>query len=307
MKHAIEYFYNLDFEELLYEDDAYHFVINNEHYYFVHYFRSEKDLNDIIECSKELKSKKVLCHDILFNIKGEALTKIDDVNYILMKVYDKDKKYNITHIMELNKKLTISEEKKNKYVNNWAYLWSSKIDYIENQLSEINVNNIIKNSIDYYIGLSENAISYVNNISLKYSISNNDRVTLSHRRIYYPNYGLNYLNPLSFLFDLEVRDISEYIKHCFFYNDEENDASEELSTYLKSNKLTIYSYNMLFARLLFPSYYFDIYEKIVNKNLDSEKLIKIINKVEDYEQFLKKAYKEISSYAPLEKIKWLIY
>ncbi len=62
---------------------------------------------------------------------------------------------------------------------------------------------------------------------------------------------------------------------------------------------------MLFARLLFPSYYFDIYEKVVNKDVSSEKLLKIINKANEYEIFLKKAYVLISTYAPLENIEWL--
>ena len=64
---------------------------------------------------------------------------------------------------------------------------------------------------------------------------------------------------------------------------------------------------MLFARILYPSYYFDAYEKIVNLKWESEHLIQIISKAEAYEDFIKKAYQEISSYANLEKINWLIY
>ena len=79
----------------------------------------------------------------------------------------------------------------------------------------------------------------------------------------------------------------------------------ELETFLKSTHLTTYSYNMLFARLLYPSYYFDIYEKIVNTNEKSEKILKVISLNEEYEKFLKKAYELISKYAPLENIEWL--
>ena len=63
---------------------------------------------------------------------------------------------------------------------------------------------------------------------------------------------------------------------------------------------------MLYARLLYPSYYFDIYEDIMNNNGDEEKLIPIINKVNDYQEFLKNAYFEISKYTNLEKIDWII-
>lgn len=132
-----------------------------------------------------------------------------------------------------------------------------------------------------------------------------DRIVISHRRIYYPNIKLNYLNPLSFVFDLEVRDIAGYLKSMFFKQDLDQ-VMIELETYLKTTKLSLYGYQMFFARLLYPSYYFDIYEKIMNKDETEEALIPIISKVEEYEKFLKKAYFAISKYAPIEKISWLI-
>ena len=41
-------------------------------------------------------------------------------------------------------------------------------------------------------------------------------LTLCHKRVYYPTYKLNYYNPLSFIFDLRVRDIASYLKNKFF-------------------------------------------------------------------------------------------
>jgi len=130
-----------------------------------------------------------------------------------------------------------------------------------------------------------------------------DNIVLSHRRIFFPNTHLNYLNPLSFIFDLEVRDIAESLKVGFFHNE---DSLLDLRTYLKTNKLSKYSYHMLYARLLYPSYYFDIYESIMNNNEIEEKLLPIIKKVNDYERFLKLAYEEISIYTNLERIIWIL-
>ena len=84
------------------------------------------------------------------------------------------------------------------------------------------------------------------------------------------------------------------------------DSIEDLKMYLQLKKLTPYSYHMLYARLIYPSYYFDIYEDIMNNNGDEERLIPIINKVDDYELFLKQAYLEISKYTNLERIDWLL-
>jgi len=71
-------------------------------------------------------------------------------------------------------------------------------------------------------------------------------------------------------------------------------------------RLTPYSYHMLFARLLYPSYYFDLYEEIMNNNLDDDVLLKIISRVNDYENFLILSHEEINKYTKLEKIDWLI-
>jgi len=303
MKQTLEYYYSLNIDEVMLEKGTYHFVYNNEDYYFVFYNRPTKDLEDIVECSRELKSKKIECHDIILNNKGNILTLIDEANYILLKVYNKEKVFSIVDIIDMNKKVKLSSGSRRRYVNNWAKLWSEKIDYIETQLNEIKFNRVIISSVDYYIGLCENAIYYINLINQKYTLSSEDNIVLSHKRIYYPNYSLNYLNPLSFVFDLEVRDVAEYIKCCFFEGD---DAFLELQTFLRSKPLTIYSYNMLYARLLYPSYYFDLYENYLTQK-DLEKILKVISKSTDYEKFLKKAYKEISLYASLESINWLIY
>ncbi len=303
MKETIEFYYGIRVENIYLDNDAYHFEYDGGEYYFVYCARNEKELVDLIECSKELKTKSIDCHDIILNNSGKVITLIDEVSYVLLRVRNKDEEYQITDIIQMNKKTRLNDNQKKNYRNNWEELWSKKIDYIENQLQELHPDSLITNSIDYYIGLCENAISYLNNTTIKYAISNLDNVTLAHRRLYYPNYKLNYLNPLSFIFDLEVRDIAEYIKNTFFKGE---NAFLELQTYLKSTRLTVYSYNMLFARLLYPSYYFDQYELIINKHVKQDGMLKIIEQVDEYEQFLKKAYQEISLYAPLENVTWLI-
>ena len=152
--------------------------------------------------------------------------------------------------------------------------------------------------------MAENAISYVNNTNMKYG-RDAYRIVLSHRRVFYPNYKLNYLNPLSFVFDLEVRDIAEYLKAMFFKKDI-SFCLDELSSYLKIRHLSLYEYQMLYARLLYPTYYFDVYESVMNKNGDEEQLVNIIKKCDSYEEFLKKAYLEISKCAKIDKIEWII-
>lgn len=306
MKETIKYYYNIDASNIEEMDGKYHFVFNNKDYFFVYYNRLPDELNDIVDCSRNLKEKNIDCHDILLNRNNSVLTSIDGYDYILLSVNNLKEEFNIIDIVEMNRKLIVHDATGKIYRNNWGTLWSEKIDYFEYQIRELGLNKVnVGDTFSYYVGLAENAISYVNETNRLYSRTLRDHVVLSHRRIFYPNIKLNYLNPLSFVFDLEVRDIAEYLKAMFFYSEDE-DVMLELYTYLKTSKLSIYGYQMLYARLLYPSYYFDVYENIMNKNEDEEKLVQIVAKADDYEQFLKEAYLEISKYAPIAKVEWLI-
>ena len=300
MKETLEYYYGLDIESIEELDGKYHFKIENQDYFFVFYNRGIEELEDIINVSNEMVKKGINVHKILINRNNSFLTKVGEYNYILFAVSNLNEEYDIFDMVKISEKLVLNNNKSNLYRNNWGTLWSEKIDYFEYQVRELSIEkDVVKNSFSYYVGMAENAISYVNNTNMKYG-GDAYRIVLSHRRVFYPNYKLNYLNPLSFVFDLEVRDIAEYLKAMFFKKDI-SFCLDELSSYLKIRHLSLYEYQMLYARLLYPTYYFDVYESVMNKNGDEEQLVNIIKKCDSYEEFLKKAYLEISKYAKIDK------
>lgn len=306
MKETIEYYYNLNVDNLEELDGKYHFKIHNQDYFFVFFNRSLDELKDILGVCEEMIKKGIMPHYILLNINNSPLTKINDYYYILFSLTNIGEKYDIFYMTDVMNKLALNPTKSSLYRNNWDLLWSEKIDYFEYQVRELAIKkNVVKSTFSYYIGMSENAISYVRSTNLKYGSNFGGKIVLSHRRIFYPNYKLNYLNPLSFIFDIEVRDIAEYLKAMFF-KEEVSEVLDELSSYLKIKELNIYEYQMLMARLLYPTFYFDAYDDVMNKDKDEEELVNIIKKCQDYELFLKKAYLEISKYANIEKITWLI-
>lgn len=305
MKDTISFYYNIDIDTLEEKDGKYHFKYQNRDFFFVFFNRNLEELEDLLDCISEMQKKGIDIHGILINKDNSILTKINEYNYILFSVNNCSETYDIFDIIDMNNKLTLNNYNSKLYRNNWENLWMQKVDYFEYQIRELGLDKqVIKNSFSYYIGLAENAISYVHNVKLKYP--SQGTIVLSHRRIFYPNYKLNYLNPLSFIFDLEVRDIAEYLKAMFFSEDDESEVLEELKSFLKIKRLTIYEYNMFYARLLYPSYYFDIYEEVMNKERSEEDLLKIISKNKNFEEFLKKAYLEITKYAILEKVEWII-
>lgn len=306
MKETIMYYYNIDVDVLEENDGKYHFKYQNRDYFFVFYNRNLEELDDIITCVFNMKVKGILVNDIIMNINGSFLTSINGFNYILMSVVNPKEEFDIFDIVNIASKLHLNNKTSKLYRNNWGTLWMQKIDYFEYQIRELALNKpVVKDSFSYYIGLAENAISYVNNINARFP-NVSSAVVLAHRRVFYPNYKLNFFNPLSFIFDLEVRDVAEYLKAMFFAIDTEYEVLEDLKSYLSIRSLSVYDASMLYARLLYPSYYFDIYEEVMNKERDEEDLVRVIKKADLYEDFLKKAYLEITKYAMIEKIDWLI-
>lgn len=306
MKETLEYYYNLDIDNLEELDGKYHIKQENQDFFFVFYNRGLEELDDIIGVCNEMFLKGINVHEIIRNRNNSFLTKVNEYNYVLFKVNNLSEEYDIFDMVKISNKLVLNNNKSSLYRNNWGSLWSDKIDFFEYQVRELGIEkSVVKSSFSYYVGLAENAISYVNNAILKYGGVSSGRIVLSHRRVFYPNYKLNYMNPLSFVFDLEVRDVAEYLKSMFFKQDVEY-CLDELKSYLSIRKLNVYEYHMFYARLLYPSYYFDIYDSVMNKNVSEEELVKIVKHSNDYEYFLKKTYLEMSKYVRLDKIDWLI-
>lgn len=305
MKESINYYYNLNIDEVENWDTIYRFKIKRDYFYFVPLKRIENELQDIVAVSNELRARGIEVHDIIFNKFGHIITNVYNTNYVLLKpIGDIYEEYLISDIIKLNKRLILNDNKSKLYRNSWVKLWSDKLDYFEYQIRELGKDKpVVLNSFSYFLGIAENAISYASSTIEKYKPTENDRICLSHRRIDYPNYKLNFLNPLSFIFDLEVRDIASFIKSAF---KEGEDALSYLKEALRLKQFSIYSLQMLYARLMYPTFYFDIYEKVLNNQEDQEKLIPIIEKSSQYEKFLKDAYMEINKYAPIERVEWLL-
>ena len=127
-----------------------------------------------------------------------------------------------------------------------------------------------------------------------------DRV-YSHRRLN-QNINFNFYNPLNIITDLSVRDAAEYFKTSFFNG---KSIDEELSIYFRSVKLSTYEYFMFLARMIYPTYYFDLYEQIITGNAAESELVKITEKATDYENQIKKIYKYYKSFMRFQPIDWL--
>lgn len=306
MEQFLKYFYDIYIDNIYKKDNKYYFYKDNSLFCVVKNYRLPEELKDILEICYEMQNRFPVSQ-IVFNKFGQISSDYDNNNYILLKINTSmSSDITINDIIKINNSLFLNKDKKELYRNNWAKLWESKVDYFEYKIKELGRNKkIILNSFSYYIGLAENAISIANICELYNKDNMNEKVVLSHRRINYPCMEYEFYNPLEYIFDIQVRDVSEYLKSMFFYTDK-NHTIKELKNYLLSTRLSNYEANMLYARLLYPTYYFDIYEKVIEDLKEESELLDIINKVDEYELFLKEAYFELSRMYKIEQINWII-
>lgn len=294
MKNIIEYYYNLRIDELHNKDDNYYFNINNNNFIFKQYTGNIERSYDIYKLNT-IMSNKFNIDNIILNKYNNPLTKIND-NFYILTSNKKEKKLTLPLIsnMSLNN-INIESLERNK----WEVLWENKVDYYEMQLGENEKKYpLIRESFDYFVGLAENAISYLVNTKLELKPTINDQKVVSHNNI---EISLN--EPSNLILDHKARDVAEYIKYSFFNNNQ--NIFNELNEYFYHNYYSPYGIRVLFSRILYPSFYFNTYDKIISGKVEEKELNKIISKINNYEIYLYNIYLYLRKYYNIPSVEWL--
>lgn len=305
MKNILGYYYNVHPLEISHTKDTYFFEYNNNKYVFIVCKRPIDDLKALYEVNKEMLKKDILVHEIILNNENEVVTNVNNKPFVLMRlqinINAPASLYDIYNI-NFNTVDIKCDSSLNRY--DWVMLWESKNDYFEAQINEIGKKYPNASVyLNYYIGLAENAIKYAKNaINLK----DDTRLCISHRRIRASETLFSLYNPLNYVYDYVPRDMCEYIKSMFFINEVE--AYDLVVNYFNSVRPNYKEALLFYARLLYPSYFFDIYDEIVNNNSGETQIEKYIIKSSSYEKFLQNVYFYMSSvyqsYIP--SVDWII-
>ncbi len=299
MKNALKYYYNLIPTSIHQINKKYKCYIDNQEYIFMQYEEPLESINDCYNLNIFLKQINIPCHEIILNIDHLALTYINNLPYILLKVYETKNKVGFNDILVFSNIFIDYSNYKKLICSNWHNMWTKKVDYLEYQVSQIGKKfPVIMDSFNYFVGLAENSISFLNEAD-----GYIDSLVVSHRRIKIADDIGELYNPLNFLLDSKVRDASEYIKNKFFYD---NYNIYEFVNDLQILNLHGKQYILFYSRLMFPSYYFDIYEMIISEKTYEKELNKILLKIADYMQFLKDVWLELNKYYNMPEIEWII-
>ena len=278
--------YLINIDEYFYKNN-YIFYKNKNNYYFISEVKNKKNLYKLY-----YYFINGYFYKIIFNKKGKFISTYQNKDYILLKYI----KYNFKlEDLIYKNKLALSNKKK---LLTWRNIWIDRSNYIEEKYQKIiNKYNIIDESIDYFYGLLEAAIYLLRDYQKYY-----DYLYLQHILINY----FDYFNPCNIKLDVKERDFSNYLKYLFFSNKYKDIYIDKIII----KNLNNYNFNLILARLIYPDYYFNLLDELIdnnyifNNNIFDE-IKNIILLVDDYELYISNIYRVLLENKVIKKVDFI--
>ncbi len=294
MEDLLKYYYNFDNITFL---DNNIFVSNNDYFYLL--VENDNKLNiNYINYVLEYIKKPNNYFEIIKNKEGKYFFNKNGSEFLVLLTKGILKENVLLNEMIINN-LKYRYYKDDKDLN-ITHLWSKKIDYLEYQISQISKDKIeIINSFSFFVGLAENAISFININNINF---NNCHKAIVHTRINYPEKVINYYNPINLIIDYEIRDYAEYIKSKILLND---DINNDIKYILNNANLSDDDIKLFYARLMFPTLYFDEIESILLDGKEEKNIEIFIERIGVYLNTLKDVYYEIDKHVKIIIPKWI--
>ena len=278
--------YLINIDEYFYKNN-YIFYKNRNNYYFISEVKNKKNLYKLY-----YYFINGYFYKIIFNKKGKFISTYQNKDYILLKYI----KYNFKlEDLIYKNKLALSNKKK---LLTWRNIWIDRSNYIEEKYQKIiNKYNIIDESIDYFYGLLEAAIYLLRDYQKYY-----DYLYLQHILINY----FDYFNPCNIKLDVKERDFSNYLKYLFFSNKYKDIYIDKIII----KNLNNYNFNLILARLIYPDYYFNLLDELIDNNyifnnniFDEIKYIILL--VDDYELYISNIYRVLLENKVIKKVDFI--
>lgn len=294
MENVIKYFYNINVTNIRRNSKITFIEDGINLYAFENCDNYLEDIEEIYRLNQYLIYNNIYIYEIIKNRFNEITTLNENSEYILIKIDNNyNKKIDLNMIINFQYKIYNDFNLK---INDWKTLWMKKVDNYEYYISLNGLKYpLLKSSINYFIGMSENAIEALN------EVENND-LYLQHRRITYTSTYFDFFNPLNIILDTRVRDLCEYYKSCVVYGVQ---FTNDIISIANSLNYALNEYLLFYIRMLFPTYYYDIYEKIIFSNEEENTVLKVIESIDRYYLVLREINIKISRFVALPDISWI--
>jgi spore coat protein YutH len=287
--------------------------------------RNEEELNELDSIANHLRNYGDLHVPVFLPSKeGNLITEWENNQYCILAVQQTNNRQ--PQKQKLGRKLAKFHERgrmvpfqvqRVSRIGKWKQLWEQRLEQMEKvwtgllfQTPEDEFERLFLDSFPYYMGLTENAIQYLVDAEIDDDPTEIDNGTVCHERFSSTSWGADFLlkNPFDWVFDHRSRDIAEWTRERYFRNNQtyQLDVRNFYQEYLSIAPLSIFSWKLLYSRILFPLHYFECVENYYisqseqqKKSLE-EQLTKILRQSMEYERFLSSFY-ELAG-APIKRI-----
>lgn len=296
MKKMINYFYNL-YPTKIYDINSETFFYDGNDKYYIKVYKNNKTDNckKIVEL---LNEKHIKINEIVKNKNNSYISEYNKKEYVLIKVNDiEDVDINIKDIINYN---IVIENSVNKslFVNEIDEM-KMEIDNYEKLISGYNREySLVQQICNYYIGLAENAVSYLND-SIKEL--DNKEYSLSHINIdSMKNKILIDITNISY--NYRLKDVSSYFRIKLINKES---IEEEFEYIVSKYEFNEFDYRFLYSEIVYPKYFFNIINKIFNEKYKENVLNDLINSINENEIKLNNLFLLINNYCKIPSIWWL--
>lgn len=281
MKNFIDYYYNINVSEIKHIHDKYFIYTNNERYMLKVF--GDTDFFMVYEYLANQLDKYLYFFRIVKNRQNDYLTYIDDKPYILLKLSDINNNIISIYDIKINQFFEYSNKISRLIRFPWVKLWENKIDYFEEwcYLKQNQYKNMYS-LFHYFIGVAENAVLYLKITEAEEKVEEIDRLVISHNRLSMDSSLYDYYDPTNIVLDHPSRDVSEYIKSTYVHGNFDIKLLEE---YLNEHHFSKYGLRLLYARILFPSFFFDYIDEMILNSYDTD-LLYLEARIIEFEKFI---------------------
>lgn len=289
MKKLINYYFDLYPNKIIYSEDMIYFYYKDEKYY-IKETSNEIDARNIYNLSNEISSKNILINKMILGKDSTYIINYRNKKYIIIKVCELE--YIDILVEDIRKYNICVEPSKNIYEENELENMIKKADKYEKSAFGFNHEySKIQTIYNYYIGLAENAISYLYETK---KVCKETKKCLSHLKISKKIGSLIDVTNLSLNYKLS--DFAQFIQ-LLMINDEPWEHIFKKYIEIEKLNLTEFDYRYLYSKIIYPYYVFN--EKVeVNQN-------DAITKIKRMEDNFKKIYLLISEICNLPLIDWI--
>lgn len=234
------------------------------------------------------------------NIHGEWFTTYHDKKYMVIQAHEFQWERTLSPgellaaFHEMGTNYSYEPQEISSY-GQWKQLWIDKLTIFENKIEQEATNypsnyyRCVMDVLPYIIGVSENAIQYIQESERDNRFHESDQGTIAFRR-----YTNNLEKPILWVDDLVYdhpsRDLAESVRFMLLNNREQSEVISFMDDYQSIRPLSVFSWRLLYARLIYPIPIFDLIDRGFSGNEEVDHLYKemteLLDKQSNYEKKL---------------------